>query len=135
MSVYLSNRDFFRRFPDDGACLDALMALRFGPKPACPKCGRAGPFARVAGKSAFGCPRCGHHLHPMAGTAFDRSRAPLQSWFYAIYLTVHWRRRVPARVLARRLGLSHPTALRLAREIGRRLEAMNAGDGMSSTVR
>jgi len=126
MAVYLSNRDFFRRFPDDAACLDALMRLRFGPDPGCPKCGWGSRLARLAGEPAYICRRCGHHLHPMAGTAFDRSRVPLQSWFYAVYLTVHWRRRVPARVLARRLGISHPTALRLARETGRRLDAMNA---------
>ena len=97
MSVYLSNRDFFRRFPDDDACLDALMVLRFGARPTCPKCGHTGRFARLSRHRAYACPRCGHHLHPMAGSAFDRSRVPLQGWFYAVYLTVHWRRPVPAR--------------------------------------
>lgn len=126
MSVYLSNRDFFRRFPDDAACLDVLMRLRFGPDPACPKCGRLRSLARLAEEPAYICRRCGHHVHPMARTAFDRSRVPLLAWFYAVYLTVHWRRRVPARVLARRLGISYPTALRLAREIGQRMDAIDA---------
>jgi len=126
MAVYMSNRDFFRRFPDDAACLDALVSLRFGARPGCPKCGATARFARLGRHPAYACPRCGHHLHPMAGTAFDRSRVPLQSWFYAVYLTVHWRRRVPARALCRRLGVSYPTALRMAREIGRRMDATGA---------
>jgi hypothetical protein len=62
----------------------------------------------------------------MAGTAFERSRVPLLSWFYAVYLAVHWRRPVPARTLARRLGVSYPTALRMAREIARHLDAGGA---------
>lgn len=123
MAVYLSNRDFFRRFPDDDACLAALMRLRFGDAPACPKCRRAHSLARLAAEPAYICRRCGHHVHPMAGTAFDRSRLPLQSWFYAIYLTVQERRPVPARTLARRLGVSYPTALRVARAIRGLMEA------------
>ena len=131
MPVYLSNREFFRRFPDDDACLAALMRLRFGDEPACLKCGRTRGLARLAAEPAYICRRCGHHLHPMAGTAFDRSRVPLQSWFYAIYLTAHWRRRVPARTLARALGVSYPTALRVARTIG---ERMNAGGGVAQAA-
>ena len=24
---------------------------------------------------------CGHHIHPMVGTPFEKSRTPLQKWF------------------------------------------------------
>ena len=96
----------------------------------CPRCAVL-LYQRDLERDLKVCRRCGHHLHPMAGTAFDRSRVPLQSWFYAIYLTAHWRRRVPARTLARALGVSYPTALRVARTIG---ERMNAGGDVAQAA-
>ena len=74
-------QDFFKRFPDDTACLDHLMKLRFGEVIDCPKCGRNGKFSKIKKMPAYQCAWCGHHIHPMAGTPFERSRTPLQKWF------------------------------------------------------
>ena len=53
----------------------------------------------------------------MAGTMFHRSHTPLQKWFYALYLFTTSRHGVPAKELQRQLGVSYPTALRMAHEI------------------
>ena len=29
--------DFHKEFPDNDACLDRILALRFGPEPVCPR--------------------------------------------------------------------------------------------------
>ena len=90
-------QDFFKKFPDDDACLEHLMELRFGNSLYCPKCGTEGQFAKLKKLPAYACPSCGHHIHPMVGTPFERSRTPLQKWFYAMHLFTTTRHGVRAR--------------------------------------
>ncbi len=110
-------QDFFKKFPTDGDCLDHLMATRYGDRVECPKCGKEGRFARLKKLPAYSCPTCGHHIHPMAGTPFERSRTPLQKWFYAMYLFTTTRNGVAARELQRQLGVTYKTAWRIGHEI------------------
>ena len=107
-------QDFFKQFPDDDSCLDYLMQLRHGESLDCPKCGKHGKFARIKKQKAYSCPWCGHHIHPMVGTPFYKSHTPLQKWFYAMYLFTTTRHGVPAKELQRQLGVSYPTAFRMA---------------------
>ncbi|MDP2322591.1 MAG: transposase, partial [Gammaproteobacteria bacterium] len=51
---------FFARVPTDDACLDHLMALRFGTTLDCPKCGKNGKFSRITKVPAYQCAWCGH---------------------------------------------------------------------------
>jgi transposase-like protein len=108
---------FFRRFPDDDTCLDHLMKARYGETPACPRCGREGRFARLRKLPAYACPWCGHHIHPMQGTPFARTRTPLQKWFYAMYLFTTTRDGVAAKEIQRQLGVTYKTAWRIGHEI------------------
>jgi len=112
----LSVQDFLRRFPTDEACLKHLMDLRFGPDFPCPKCGEIGKFRKLAKHPAYTC-NCGHHVHPMEGTFFKDTHVPLGKWFYAIYLFTTTRHGVPAKELERQLGVSYPTAFRMAQLI------------------
>jgi transposase-like protein len=50
----------------------------------------------------------------MVGTPFHKSHTPLQKWFYAMYLFTTTRHGVPAKELQRQLGVSYPTAFRMA---------------------
>ncbi len=109
-------QDFFKHFPDDDACLDHLMKTRFGEKLDCPKCGKYGRFTRLKKHPAYSC-SCGHHIHPMVGTPFEKSRTSLQKWFYAMYLFTTTRHGVPARELQRQLGVTLKTAWRIGHEI------------------
>ncbi len=110
-------KDFYARFPDDAACLDHLMKVRYGEVIECPKCRKLGRFAKLAKTPAYACSWCGHHIHPMKGTPFARTHVPLQKWFYAMYLFTTTRHGVPAKELQRQLGVSYPTAFRMAHEI------------------
>ena len=86
MAKMFSVLDFYKRFPDDDACLDHLMKVRYGNEFDCPSCERPAKFYRVKKRKAYECEWCGHQVYPMAGTPFERSRTPLQKWFYALYL-------------------------------------------------
>lgn len=110
-------RDFSAEFPNDRACLDYLLQLRFGTRIKCPKCGRTAKFHKIRQIPAYACQWCGYHLHPMANTRFARSRVGLLSWFRAIELFTHVPNGISARQLERRLDLSYKTAWRIRNAI------------------
>ena len=58
----------------------------------------------------------------------ERSRTPLVSWFYAIYLFTASRHGVAARELQRQLGVTYKTAWRMAHEIRKHMAKVD-GDG------
>ena len=125
----LTVTDFFRKYPTDDACLEHLWQVRFGNKVECEKCGKVGKFYRLKKEPAYSCPRCGHHIHPMVGTPFERSRTPLQKWFYALYLFTTTRHGVSAKELQRQLGVTYKCAWRMGHQI-RKYMAKVDGDGM-----
>lgn len=110
----LTVRDFFKQFPDDEACLAHLFDIRFGQGHACPSCERESNWYRIKAERAYSCQWCGYHLHPTVGTPFEKSRTPLQLWFYAIFLFTTTRNGVAAKELQRQLGVTYKTAWRMA---------------------
>ncbi|MCW5688491.1 MAG: IS1595 family transposase [Pseudolabrys sp.] len=115
--VPFSVRDFFKRFPDDEACLTHVMEVRHGMRHVCRKCGKEATFHRMTDRRAFACANCGDHLYPTAGTIFQDTRTPLQLWFYAIYLFVATRHGVSGKELQRTLGVTYKTAYRMGQQI------------------
>ena len=106
-------RRFLREFPDDRACLDYLLQLRFGTRLKCPKCDRTAKFHKIRQIPAYACQWCGYHLHPMAQTRFARSRIGLRVWFHAIFIFSSGANGMSARELQRFLGLTYKTAWRM----------------------
>jgi len=113
----LTVQQFFKKFPDDEACLKHLFDVRFGQGHSCPKCGRSAKWYRIKAERAYSCGHCGHHLHPTVGTLFAKSRTSLQLWFYAIYLFTTTRHGVSAKELQRQLGVTYKCAWRMGHEI------------------
>ncbi len=109
--------EFFARFPDDDACLNHIMEVRYGVRHVCKACGVEGTFHKLTDRRAFSCAHCGHHIYPMAGTIFQDTRTPLRVWFYAIYLFVTTRHGVSGKELQRTLGVTYKTAWRMGQQI------------------
>jgi len=111
--------DFMREFPDDEACLDWLWRNRYsadGETATCPKCHRERPFKRyrtAQRRQSWTCTACGYHLHPTAGTIFEKSSTALHLWFYGIYLMTSTRCGISAKQLERELGVGYKTAWRM----------------------
>jgi transposase-like protein len=127
-------QEFFKKFPTDDVCLEHLMMLRFGNPLCCPKCGVEGQFAKLKKHPAYACPTCGHHIHPMQGTPFERSHTPLTKWFYAMYLFTTTRNGVSAKELQRQLGVTYKTAWRIGHEIRKYMTQVDGDDGLSGHV-
>lgn len=110
--------EFQRQFPDDEACLEHLMKVRYGgTETDCPKCGERGRFYRMTRERAYVCQHCKAQVHPTAGTFMHRSRTPLHKWFFAMFLFSTSRHGVAARELQRQLGVTLKTAWRMAHQI------------------
>ncbi|WP_075996594.1 IS1595 family transposase [Salaquimonas pukyongi] len=118
---------FFELFPNDDACLEHLFKIRYGTEPRCTKCGQVGKFRKLSKMPAYTC-NCGHHIHPMVGTPFERSRTPLQKWFYAMFIFTTTRNGVAAKEIQRQLGVTYKTAWRIAHEIRKYMNQVD-GDG------
>lgn len=114
--------EFFQRFPDDETCLNHLFKTRFGDDPKCPQCG--GDLHKLRKLPAWTCNN-GHHVHPMKGTPFERTRTPLQKWFYAMFLFTTTRNGVSAKELQRQLGVTYKTAWRMGHEIRKYMGAVD----------
>ncbi len=112
-----SVREFFAEFPDDDACLKRIMEVRYGLRHECDKCKNESTFHKLTQRPAYVCAHCGAHIHPCAGTIFQDSRTPLQTWFYAIYLFIATRHGVSGKELQRTLGVTYKTAWRIGHQI------------------
>lgn len=114
----LTVRQFFVRFPDEDACLNHIMSVRFGHRHKCRNCAVESTFHQLHNrKRAFSCANCGAFVYPTAGTVFQDTRTPLVVWFYAIYLFVVTRHGVSGKELQRNLGVTYKTAYRMGMQI------------------
>ena len=109
--------DFRKMFPDNDACLEAIMHIRYGKLKHCPNCKKETKFHRVKKRTCYECQWCGYQIYPMKGTIFEKSVTPLSLWFYAIYLMTATRSGVSAKELQRQLGVTYKTAWRIAHQI------------------
>lgn len=135
MAKQLTVKEFFKQFPDDNACLEHIMAVRYGKRHTCQKCGAVdATFHKVTERRAYACAQCGDHLYPCAGTLFEDSRTSLQLWFYAIYLFASTRHGVSAKELQRQLGVTYKCAWRMGHEIRKHMAAVDGEDQLSGTV-
>jgi transposase len=112
-------KQFQAEYPDDAACLEAMMKVQFGgTKITCPACGVAdAQFHAMSARKAYACQECGHHIYPCAGTIFHKSSTKLTNWFFAMYLMTSTRHGVAAKELERQIGCTYKTAWRMAHEL------------------
>ena len=110
---------FHERFPVDATCLEYLWRNRYshdGEHAHCPKCEVVRPFKKYEIKNrgtSWTCTACGHHIHPLAGTIYNKSSTPLHLWFYAMFLMTSTRCGISAKQLERELGVTYKTAWRM----------------------
>jgi transposase len=132
--------DFMREFPDDKACLEHLWRARFAPDgehATCPKCKVERSFKRyetAQKRPSWTCTGCGHHLHVLAGTIFEKSSTSLHLWFYAMYLMTSTRCGISAKQLERELGVTYKTAWRMADLIRKKLMSQENAEPLEGSV-
>jgi transposase-like protein len=109
-------------------CEAALMLRRWPQGIVCPRCGGKGArrsFKR-GNHTYWQCAKCPRQSTVLAGTIFEHTRLPRNSWFLAMHLLTLARSNVSALELKRHLGISYPSAWLLKQtlmEVMRRKEA------------
>lgn len=124
--------DFQNEFPDDRACLEFILKLKFPHGTQCPECAKRDCLYPVEGRRAYSCSWCGHQTYPTAGTIFHKSPTSLRSWFFAIFLMAQSRNGVAAKEIERQVGVTYKCAWRMAHQI-RKLMA-DGGDPLRGIV-
>jgi transposase-like protein len=102
--------EFERRFSSEEACRAYMRALRWPEGFRCGSCGgpRGWPIKRG---ELVECGTCHHQTSATAGTIFEGTRAPLMTWFRAMWYVTSQKSGVSALGLQRVLGLgSYQTA-------------------------
>jgi transposase len=107
---------FKELYPNDDACLLAILQRRYPSIDACPNCGVVGKLTRIEGRRAFACKE-GCHIYPCAGTIFEHSPTNLTKWFHAMYLMTATRNGIAAKEIERQLGVTYKCAWRIGHQL------------------
>ncbi|MCA1678758.1 MAG: IS1595 family transposase [Actinobacteria bacterium] len=101
---------FLAWFPDEAACAAYLERLRWPAGIACSGCGERRGWRTGEGRWWM-CAGCARKTSVTAGTIFDKTRTPLQTWFAAAWWMTSQKHGLSALGLQRALGLgSYQTA-------------------------
>ena len=107
----ISTFEFFERFPNERAAIDAIEARRWEDGVICPHCNseRTTP---LSGTFYHQCNRkgCRKQFTVRTGTIFERSHIPLHKWLYAMYLLQTARKGISSMQLSKELGITQKSA-------------------------
>jgi len=110
-------KDFEQDFPTDDACLEWLKNYLYPNGILCKVCGKITKHHRIISRRSYSCDICGHHVHPMAGTIYEKSTTPLRLWVHATFPISSTRCGISAKQLQRELGVTYKTAWRMFHQI------------------
>lgn len=103
-------------FDTDTKCRELLCRLRWPKGPECPRC-KGTAVELATDKQLFYCKKCDYQFTVTAGTVFNDSHLPLNTWFTAVLLLVEARKGFSANQMKRTLGVSYKTAWYLCHRI------------------
>lgn len=133
MTKNMTIKQFNAQFPDDDACLDHLMNVRYGSKFFCSSCGAEAKHHRVKARRCYECEFCGHQVYPTAGTPFAKTRTSLRDWFYVMFLFCATRNGVSAKEIQRQIGVTYKTAWRMGHEIRKYMGWVDGDDQLGGS--
>jgi hypothetical protein len=100
----MSLLDFQARFPDEKACWEYVVKMRWPDGAQCDTC-EGVKFDLIRTRKVFECRGCRRQLSATTGTIFHKSRIPLQKWFWAIFLMATSKKGVSMLYLQGQLGI------------------------------
>jgi len=117
MKVPATLDDFYRTFPTEQRCWEALRRLRWPAGFRCPRCeGRKAQRLRARG--LWQCASCRYQASLTAGTPFHGTRVPLRTWFLAMFFVGRHKQGISALQFQRDAGLgSYKTAWTLLHKV------------------
>ena len=107
----ISTFEFFERFPNERAAIEAIEAQRWENGVICPCC-EGDKTTRMKGSNYHQCnnKECRKQFTVRSGTIFERSHIPLNKWLYAMYLLQTARKGISSMQLSKELGITQKSA-------------------------
>jgi transposase-like protein len=118
---------------DETACEAHLFQKRWPEGFVCPRCGHTKPYY-IKTRKHYECQQCSYQASLTAGTIMHKSKLPLHTWFWVIYLVVHDKRGRSALSLADLLQLNYRTAWRLLHKIRHAMKERDANYKLSGMI-
>jgi hypothetical protein len=109
-------REFQRRFSSEEACLEAIFRSRWPRGFICPKCGHD-DGTRLSKRRAVQCKVCRRQTSITAGTLFHKTKVPLLTWFWLIFLMMQDKRGISTMRAASLLGMHYTTIWNLMHKL------------------
>jgi len=111
--------EFQRTFPDEESCVEYLADTRWPEGFVCPRCGSDEDPYRFANRpEVLRCRACSRDISLTADTIMERTRTPLQIWFWGAYLVSSHTPGMSAVQFQRQLGLTrYETAFQMLHKL------------------
>ena len=119
-----------KHYPKEEYCYALLEELRWNNQPTCSHCGST-DLDRVIcngykSRCGYTCGSCSKEYSVTTRTVFHNTRIHLTKWFAAIHLIKTFRRLPEGWLIAKTIGVTLPTALKLRAKILADLESENS---------
>ena len=95
--------DFYRQYPDEASCEEALRRFREHHGLYCSQCGGLRLSWNPSHKS-WTCMDCKHEMQLRSGTVMQGSHLPVRDWFAAMFLLTATKRAISAKEIQRQIG-------------------------------
>ena len=100
--------EFQNRFPDNDACYEYLIKLKWKDGFVCPFCGHT-HYCKSKRKYDRQCTRCHRSVSPTSQTMFHQLKFPILKAFYIVYYVSTNKKGITSTELSRKLGLRQKT--------------------------
>ena len=104
--------DFIREFPDEQACIERYIQLRWDGDVKCAYCNHDKIY-KIKEYKRYKCGKCNRSFSITSKSIFANSKIPLRTWFLAIIILYTHKKGYAATQLAEDLGVSIRTAWHL----------------------
>ena len=95
--------DFYRQYPDEASCEEALRRFREHHGLFCSQCGGLRLSWNPSHKS-WTCMDCKHEMQLRSGTVMQGSHLPVRDWFAAMFLLTATKRAISTKEIQRQIG-------------------------------
>jgi hypothetical protein len=112
----LSLTEFYAIYGTESKCYEALFRLRWPDGFVCPRC-NSSKHCEIQSRKVLQCNNCRKQTSLTSGTIFADTKLPLTIWFLAIYFITQSKDGISSLNLARTLGVSANTALKIKHKL------------------
>lgn len=108
--------DFQRLYSSEESCLQAVFHARWPKGFVCPRCGHS-DGTKLSKRRAIQCGSCRRQTSITAGTVFHKSKVPLMTWFWLIFLVTQDKGGISTMRAANLLGMHYTTVWNLMHKL------------------